>query len=121
MISALSVVLPHIKSGKLKVLGIASKTRSPLLPNVPTIGESIKGYEFSTWGALVAPKNTNPAVINKINEALAFSMRDPKLREQLIQQGFEPSTLGSENLREQITLGLSRMKRIIQDGRVQAD
>jgi tripartite-type tricarboxylate transporter receptor subunit TctC len=121
MISALSVVLPHIKSGKLKVLGIASKTRSPLLPNVPTIGESIKGYEFSTWGALVAPKNTNPAVINKINEALAFSMRDPKLREQLIQQGFEPSTLGSENLREQIILGLARMKRIIQDGRVQAD
>ena len=50
MISALSVVLPHIRAGKLKVLGVTSKTRSPLLPNSPTVNESVKGYDFSTWG-----------------------------------------------------------------------
>lgn len=121
MISALSVVLPNIKAGKLKALGVASKVRSPLLPNVPTINESVKGYEFSTWGALVAPKNTSPVVIGRINEALAYAMKDPKIRDQLIQQGFEPSVLGSEILKEQITLGLTKMKRVIQEGRIQPD
>ena len=70
MISALSVVLPHIRAGKLKVLGVTSKTRSPLLPNSPTVNESVKGYDFSTWGALVAPKGTSPTVVSKLNELL---------------------------------------------------
>ena len=121
MISALSVVLPHIRAGKLKVLGIASKTRSPLLPNSPTISESVKGYEFSTWGALLAPKGTSPAIIDKLNESLATSLKDPKLREQLIQQGFEFVPLGPDHLKEMIAQGLVKMKRVIKDGGIQPD
>jgi tripartite-type tricarboxylate transporter receptor subunit TctC len=121
MISALSVVLPHIRAGKLKVLGVASKTRSPLLPNVPTINESIKGYEFSTWGALLAPKGTSPAIIEKLNESLAIALKDPKLREQLIQQGFEFVPLGQEHLKEMISQGLVKMKKVIKDGGIQPD
>ena len=121
MISALSVVLPHIRAGKLKVLGVASKTRSPLLPNVPTINESIKGYEFSTWGALLAPKGTSPAIIEKLNDSLAVTLKDPKLREQLIQQGFEFVPLGSEHLKEMIAQGLVKMKKVIKDGGIQPD
>lgn len=121
MISALSVVLPHIRAGKLKALGVASKTRSPLLPNVPTINESIKGYEFSTWGALLAPKGTSPAVIEKLNESLATALKDQKLREQLIQQGFEFVPLGPDHLKEMIALGLVKMKKVIKDGGIQPD
>mgnify|MGYP000729913814 FL=1 len=121
MISALSVVLPHIKAGKLKVLGVASKTRSPLLPNVPTINESVKGYEFSTWGALLAPKGTPTAAIEKLNESLATALKDQKLREQLIQQGFEFVPLGPEHLKEMIAQGLVKMKKVIKDGGIQPD
>jgi len=121
MISALSVVLPHIRAGKLKVLGVASKTRSPLLPNAPTIGESVKGYEFSTWGALVAPKGTSSVIVEKLNESLATALRDPKLREQLIQQGFEFVPLGPEHLKEMIAQGLIKMKKVIKDGGIQPD
>jgi len=121
MISALSVVLPHIRAGKLKVLGVASKTRSPLLPNTPTISESVKGYEFSTWGALVAPKGTSPVIIEKLNESLVIALKDPKLREQLIQQGFEFAPLGPEHLKEMIAQGLVKMKKVIKDGGIQPD
>ena len=121
MISALSVVLPHIRSGKLKALGVASKTRSPLLPNTPTIDESVKGYEFSTWGALLAPKGTPPAVIDKLNESLATAMKDPKLREQLIAQGFEIAPLGPDHLKNMIAQGLIKMKKVIKDGGIQPD
>lgn len=121
MISALSVVLPHIRAGKLKALGVASKTRSPLLPNTPTIDESVKGYEFSTWGALLAPKGTPPAVIDKLNESLATALKDPKLREQLIAQGFEIAPLGSDHLKNMIAQGLVKMKKVIKDGGIQPD
>jgi tripartite-type tricarboxylate transporter receptor subunit TctC len=121
MISALSVVLPHIRAGKLKVLGVASKMRSPLLPNTPTISESVKGYEFSTWGALVAPKGTSPLIIEKLNESLAVALKDPKLREQLIQQGFEFVPLGPDHLKEMIAQGLAKMKKVIKDGGIQPD
>jgi tripartite-type tricarboxylate transporter receptor subunit TctC len=121
MISALSVVLPHIRAGKLKVLGVASKTRSPLLPNTPTINESVKGYEFSTWGALLAPKGTSPAVIEKLNESLATALKDQKLREQLIQQGFEFVPLGPDHLKDMIAQGLVKMKKVIKDGGIQPD
>lgn len=121
MISALSVVLPHIRTGKLKALGVASKTRSPLLPNTPTISESVKGYEFSTWGALLAPKGTSPVIIEKLNESLATALKDPKLREQLIQQGFEFVPLGPDHLKEMIAQGLVKMKKVIKDGGIQPD
>jgi tripartite-type tricarboxylate transporter receptor subunit TctC len=121
MISALSVVLPHIRAGKLKVLGVASKTRSPLLPNTPTINESVKGYEFSTWGALLAPKGTSPAVIEKLNESLATALKDQKLREQLVQQGFEFVPLGPDHLKDMIAQGLVKMKKVIKDGGIQPD
>jgi tripartite-type tricarboxylate transporter receptor subunit TctC len=121
MISALSVVLPHIRAGKLKALGVASKTRSPLLPNTPTINESVKGYEFSTWGALLAPKGTSPAVIEKLNESLATALKDQKLREQLIQQGFEFVPLGPDHLKDMIAQGLVKMKKVIKDGGIQPD
>ena len=121
MISALCVVLPHIRAGKLKVLGVASKARSPLLPNTPTINESVKGYEFSTWGALLAPKGTSPVMIEKLNESLATALKDPKIREQLIQQGFEFVPLGPDHLKEMIAQGLVRMKKVIKDGGIQPD
>jgi tripartite-type tricarboxylate transporter receptor subunit TctC len=121
MISALSVVLPHIRAGKLKVLGVASKTRSPLLPNSPTISESIKGYEFSTWGAILAPKGTSPAIVAKLNESLALALKDPKLRDQLIQQGFEFVPLGPDHLKDMIAQGLAKMKKVIKDGGIQPD
>jgi tripartite-type tricarboxylate transporter receptor subunit TctC len=121
MISALSVVLPHIRAGKLKVLGVASKTRSPLLPNAPTIGESVKGYEFSTWGALLAPKGTSSVIIERLNESLATALKDQKLREQLIQQGFEFVPLGPDHLKEMIAQGLAKMKKVIKDGGIQPD
>lgn len=121
MISALSVVLPHIRAGKLKVLGVASKTRSPLLPNSPTISESVKGYEFSTWGAILAPKGTSPAIVAKLNDSLALALKDPKLRDQLIQQGFEFVPLGPDHLKDMIAQGLAKMKKVIKDGGIQPD
>jgi tripartite-type tricarboxylate transporter receptor subunit TctC len=89
MISALAVVLPHIKAGKLKAIAITSSKRYALLPEVPTVAETVPGYELMAWAALVAPKGTPNEVVTKINDSITQVLKDPKLREQIIAQGFE--------------------------------
>ncbi len=71
MITDTATGLPQVKSGKLKALGVSSKTRSPLAPNVPTIDEAgVKGYEMSYWFAAYAPAGTPQPVIAKLNAML---------------------------------------------------
>ena len=71
MITDSATGLPHVKSGKLRALGVSSKARSPLLPEVPTIAEAgVKGYDIGYWFAAYAPANTPQPVVMKLNELL---------------------------------------------------
>ncbi len=63
-------VMPHIKSGKLRVLGHSLTQRTPLLADVPSIAESVPGFEYSGWNGLLAPRKTPPAVLAKLRETL---------------------------------------------------
>ena len=85
-------ILPQIKEGKLKVLGIAGIKRSNVLPNVATVAESIPGYEFvGTWYGILAPAKISPAIVTRINEILNATLRSEEMRKILISQGSEPS------------------------------
>lgn len=83
--------IPHIKSGKLRALGVTTLKRSPELPDVPTIDESgYKGFESVAWFAIFAPKGTPADVIGRLNRALDEVIRMPDVREKLQAQGTEP-------------------------------
>lgn len=84
-------ILPLIKDGKLKVLGVASTERSSVFPNVSTIIESVPGYEFvGTWYGLLTQAKVAPAVIARINVILNTALQAPELRQILISQGSDP-------------------------------
>jgi len=83
-------VLPHIKGGKVKALGITTKKRSPLLPEVPTIGEALPGYEVALWNAVLAPAKTSADIVNKLNEAIVKVLSLPEVKARLAEQGSEP-------------------------------
>jgi tripartite-type tricarboxylate transporter receptor subunit TctC len=83
--------IPHIKSGKLRALGVTTLKRSPELPDVPTIDESgYKGFESVAWFAFFASKGTPADAINKLNLALDEIIRTPDVRDKLQAQGTEP-------------------------------
>ena len=83
---------PHIKSGKVRALGVTSRTRMSALPQVPTIAEAgVKGYEVSNWLGVFAPAGTPKDVLNKIHSALGRAMAAPDLRKQLVVLGIEPT------------------------------
>lgn len=88
--SPLVEVLPYIESGKLRALGVTTKTRSQRVPNIPAIGEVIPGYEVALWNGIMAPAATPPDVVNKLALAVQKVLRDPSIKKTLTDQGSVP-------------------------------
>lgn len=93
----LSGELPFVKAGKLRALAYASKSRSPLLPDVPTFAEAgLAGAESSSWYTVAAPKGTPPAVVDKINKAISAVFQHAEFRKLMDAQGAEITVLSPE-------------------------
>jgi len=91
MFNSIAPIVPHIKSGRVRVLGIASLQRSPQLPDLPTISESgVPGFEAVNWFGLFAPAKTPRAIINRVNGALVKTVKSPGLQAQFIALGADP-------------------------------
>jgi tripartite-type tricarboxylate transporter receptor subunit TctC len=83
-------VIQQVRAEKLKALGITTAKRSPLLPEVPTISETLPSYEVTLWNGLLAPANTPPEIIDRINRATADALRSAEVKAKLAEQGSEP-------------------------------
>ena len=91
MFDAIPAVLPHIKSGRLRGLGLATQTRSPLVPELPTIAESgYPGFEAVGWIGIVAPAKTPAAILDKLNSQIVRMLKEPDVRERLNALAFTP-------------------------------
>ena len=77
----------HIRAGKLRALAVTSAARSPLLPDIPTIGEFVPGYEASNWNGIGAPRNTPAEIIDRLNKAINAGLADPKIRDRFVELG----------------------------------
>jgi tripartite-type tricarboxylate transporter receptor subunit TctC len=84
------VVLPHIKTGALRGLGITSATRSASAPELPPIADTVPGFEVTAWFGFMAPANTPPAVVNKLQADVAKVMASPEIRERMLVQAADP-------------------------------
>lgn len=89
--TGLPATVTLIKSGRIHPIAVTSKSRIKLLANVPTVGETIPGYEVDTWFGLMAPKATPEAIRNKIADDLRVVMADPALQAKLVEGGFVPT------------------------------
>ncbi len=94
LMNGMLATLPHVQSGKLKVLGVSKATRVPMLPNVPTIAEQgVKGFESGTWQGLLVPAGTPPEVVQRLATEVTRIIRSPEVRERLVSQGAEVNTM----------------------------
>ena len=90
-ISGVPVLVPHIKSGRVRAVGIGSLKRFPAIPDVPTFDEQgLKGYEASTWFGLFAPAKTPRDIITKLNAEVAKALASKDIRERYLVEGLEP-------------------------------
>lgn len=122
MFSDAPTALPHIKSGRVKVLAVASRRRSSMLPNVPTGAEAgLPGFEAYSWAALFAPAQTPQAVLDKINADFNAVMKDPEVRRRLLEAGAEADAGTQEQMRQRLRSELEKWAKVIKAGGITAN
>ena len=103
----------HIKSGRLRALGVTSEQREPSLPGVPTVGETVPGYEATAWFGVGMPKGTPREVINKINAEVNRALADPKMRERLAELGGKPIAGTPEDFGRVIAAETAKWEKVV--------
>jgi tripartite-type tricarboxylate transporter receptor subunit TctC len=88
-VSSLPTVQSHVAGGRLRAVAVTSPKRSPIAPQVPTVGETVKGFEANTWFGLLAPAGTPKAVISLLNSEINNILKDPSVRKTIESEGGE--------------------------------
>ena len=81
---------PHIKGGRIRALAVTSANREPSMPELPTVGETVPGYEATAWFGIGMPKGTPREIIEKVNAEVNRALADPKMRERMAELGGRP-------------------------------
>lgn len=118
MCDNLGVSLPLVEAGKLKLLGVATAKRMASLPNVPTIAETLPGFESVAWYAVVAPPKTPKAITEKINADINEALRDPAIQERLKKLSAEVVGGSTEQTAKYLREEVERWNRVIMDANV---
>jgi tripartite-type tricarboxylate transporter receptor subunit TctC len=87
MFPTMSSSIEYIRAGKLRVLAVTTATRSPALPDIPTVNEFVPGYESSFWTGIGAPKNTPAEIVGKLNKETNAALADAKMKARLAELG----------------------------------
>jgi tripartite-type tricarboxylate transporter receptor subunit TctC len=118
----ISTGAPHVKSGKLRGLGVTSLKRSPILPDVPAIAEGgYAGFEASGWLGIAFPAKTPVAFVDRMHKEAAAAMATADVREQLQNAGLEPALKDAEAFRGYIKAELTKWTKLIRDAGIKAD
>jgi tripartite-type tricarboxylate transporter receptor subunit TctC len=121
-IGAINSLLPHYKSGKLRAIAVAGSARTALLPDVPTIGDTLPGYVVETWNGVLAPAGTSRSIIDRINTEINRILADPiVVRDRLAPVGIEPLGSTPERFAEVIRVDIGRYAKIAKDARIKPE
>lgn len=114
--------LAMVKAGKLRPIAVTSATRSPVLPDVPTVQESgVAGYEVTSWYGVFAPAGTSGAIINKLHSELTNGLKAPDIVERLSTLGAEPSGKGPEEFGRYVREEIKKWAEVVQASGAQAN
>ena len=110
--------LPYIKSGRLRMLGVASLQPSTFLPGVPTIASTVPGFESISPQGLLAPANTPAAIVNRLNRDLVRGLNRPEVKERFLNTGAEVAGGTPEEFSAKIKSDVAKFSRLVKDARI---
>ena len=115
-------IVPHIKAGKLLLIGVTGPKRSPLFPDVPTVAEAgVPGYEATGWNALCAPAGTRPAIIRRVNAEIVKGFSQLDVIEILAKQGLDEASGPAEALAALVKSEVPKWAKVIKAAGIQAE
>jgi len=118
LITGFSAALPHIKSGKLRALGVTGVNRVKAMPDLPTIGETVAGYQVTSWYGLFVTVGTPTAIINRLHGEVAAMVKRQDMNERLIGLGIEPEGSTPQAFALQLKEEVAKWAKIIKLARV---
>lgn len=116
-----TLALAQLATGKVRALAITTARRSPLLPDVPTIGETVPGFEFGVWMGLIAPAGTPDAVVRKVSADALAMMRDPALQESMVKMGIQPEVLDADQFARRISSEIDMFRKVVAQAGIKID
>ena len=111
----------YIRAGKLRALAVTSATRSAALPDVPTVGEFVPGYEATAWFGIGAPKNTPADIIDKLNGEINAGLADAKIKERLADMGGEPMPMSTADFAKFIVDETEKWGKVVRAAGIKAE
>jgi len=114
-------VVPHVRNGRLKALAIGSAKRSPALPDVPTVAESVPGYEYTTWYGVFAPAKTPQPIVAKLNAEIARILAAPEMSQRFQSQGGDPASSSPSELAAYMREERARWERVIRTASIRIE
>ncbi|MBI4194768.1 MAG: tripartite tricarboxylate transporter substrate binding protein [Betaproteobacteria bacterium] len=121
MFTSMPTVLAHVKAGRLKLLGTGGPKRSAVIPDTPSVADTVPGFELVTWYGIFAPARTPTAIVRKLNAEIAKVLSDPESRDRLAAQGLEPVIMTPEEVRRYTRQDSGRWERLIKAAGIKAD
>lgn len=117
----LATAAPNIRAGKLKALAVTTLKRSPILPDVPAVAETLKGFAIDTWWGLVAPAGTPPAMIGKLNHAFVAALESPEARTRFAALMAEPVPTTPEEFGSFMKAELAKYEKVVKASGAKVD
>ncbi len=122
LFSSLVQTMPHIRSGKLKALGVGSVKRAAVLPDVPTIAEAgVPGYTAANWWGIVAPAGTPQAIVDKLYAEITVVLSSPETQKQFSSEGAEVVQKSPAELKEHIAAELAKWQQVVADAKIKKE
>ena len=115
------VIYPHVKDGKLRALGVATRTRSAAAPEVPPIADTVPGYEIRPWWGLSGPAGMAPDVVDKLYNATTTILKDADTRQRFAAMGLEISLMTVKEFNEFTLSELTKWTKIVKDSGAKVD
>jgi tripartite-type tricarboxylate transporter receptor subunit TctC len=120
--STMPPVLPHVKTGKLRALGVTTAKRAVAAPDVPTIAESgVKGFDVSNWQGVLAPAKTPAPIVRKLNQDILKALAQPGMTEALAKQGLEPAGGKPEAFAALIKSEIAKYTKVVKAAKIVVD
>ena len=113
--------MPLIRAGKLRALAVSTVRRSANLPEVPTVAESVPGYEYTNWYGFVVPAKTPRAVVQYLNRELTRVLNDPEIRDKLVGAGMDPAPSTPEELDTFLPRDQEKWARVVRAANIKFD
>jgi tripartite-type tricarboxylate transporter receptor subunit TctC len=121
MFNALPSMLGHVRAGKLRGLGVSSAKRSPEIPDLPTIQETVPGYVVTTWYSFVAPKATPKEVVEFLNREINAVLKDPEIAKKLHDRGVEPDPMTPAQLASHFEKEAATWGKVAKDAKIKPE